>query len=320
MLKADLEKALKATVEEGVPLFRRTSIRVGGPCALFATAQGEQGLADALDACRQAGTPWHILGLGTNTLVSDAGFKGVVFKLAPAIEEFQDAGGGKGSLKLGAGNGLGRLVLRAREKGLVGMESLGGIPGTIGGAIAMNAGTKQGYVERITAEVGLVEPGRVRVLCAEEVGFAYRATSLPKDSVVTWARFLLPQGDADALAASKKALDDDVAWRKKTQPYDLPSFGSTFKNPRSDFAGRLVEACGLKGKAQGGAQISELHANFIVNRGGASCADVLALMKAMFSEVKARFGVALKPEVKLLGELDPADLPWAAPEGGQGVG
>jgi UDP-N-acetylmuramate dehydrogenase len=310
VLKADLERALKGPVEERVPLSKRTSIRVGGPCALLATAQTEQGLADALDTCQQAGTSWHILGLGTNTLVADAGFAGVIFKLAPAVEEFAEEKAGHGSLKLGAGNGLGRLILRARERGLVGMESLGGIPGTIGGAVAMNAGTKSGYVERICAEIGVVEPGRARALRAEEIGFTYRATKLPESAVVTWARFVLPRGDAQALAASKKALDDDVAWRKRTQPYDLPSFGSTFKNPPGDFAGRLIEACGLKGRQQGGAQISQLHANFIVNRGEATCADVLSLMKAMFSEVKARFGVCLSPEVKLLGEFDAIDVPW----------
>lgn len=315
MLKADLEKALGGPVEERADLSRRTSIRAGGTAELFATVASEEALARAIEVCAARGAAWHVLGLGSNTLVSDAGFRGVVLKLAPALapEEIGEAGGGRVRFKIGAGQALARLVHKARERRCVGMEFLGGIPGTIGGAVVMNAGTKGGSTGQICAEVGLVEAGRARTLPAEEIGFGYRTSRLPAGAVITWARFLLTPGDADALARSRQALDDDLAYRKRTQPYDLPSFGSTFKNPPGDHAARLIDACGLKGRAHGGAQISELHANFIVNRGGATAADVLALMGAMFGEVRARFGVQLAPEVKLLGEFDPAELPWSAP-------
>lgn len=314
VLEADLEKALGGPVDKNVTLAQRTSVRVGGAADFFATVGSAETLARALAVCADHDAAWHVLGLGSNTLVSDQGVRGVVFRLSQSLapEAVAAEGEGRFSFTLGAGQALSRLVSRARERRCVGMEYLGGIPGTVGGAVVMNAGTKHGSLENVCAEVGLVEPGRVRRLRADEVGFGYRSSKLPERSAITWARFVLPVGDDVAVLRSRKVLEDDMTRRRQTQPYDLPSFGSTFKNPPGDWAARLIEACGLKGKRQGGAQVSELHANFIVNRGGATAADIVELMRAMFEAVRERFGVALQPEVKLLGDFDAEGLPWGA--------
>jgi UDP-N-acetylmuramate dehydrogenase len=197
----------------------------------------------------------------------------------------------------------------AKAKDCVGMEFWAGIPGTIGGGVVMNAGTRAGSAEHICEEIGVAEPGLVRSLTASGVGFAYRQTALPTRAVVTWVKFRLRIAERAEVERSQRAIQEDMAARRLTQPLALPNFGSVFRNPPGDHAARLVQACGLKGLREGDAQISELHANFIVNRGKARASQVLALMRRMQDAVQGQFGVLLVPEVKLLGEFEPALLP-----------
>ncbi|MFN7133850.1 MAG: UDP-N-acetylmuramate dehydrogenase [Myxococcales bacterium] len=306
-LLGELQRFLGGRVEASAPLAPRTSVRVGGAAELLASPATLDALATLLAVCADRDVPYRVLGGGANTIVSDEGVRGVVVKLPPELfleESGEDAQGPW--VKLGAGQPIASLLRHAKAKGLTGMEFMAGIPGTIGGAVAMNAGTKTGWTGNIVEELAVCEPAGPRVLAREEVGFRYRHTSLSPLAVVVWAKFRLQRGD---VTASRAAMEQDLANRKRTQPLNLPNSGSVFRNPDGDFAARLVEASGLKGLRQGDAQISEVHANFIVNRGEAKASDVVALMKRMQDEVRARHGVQLVPEVKLFGEFDPAGLP-----------
>ena len=242
-----------------------------------------------------------VLGGGANLLVADAGVRGIVLRLPPDL--------GRESVRaprllLPAGLPTARAVQRAHAAGLVGAEFLRGIPGTLGGALAMNAGTRAGEMKDVVTHVEVATADGLTDLPAAALGFAYRTCRLPAGAVVTRIGLELRPGD---VAAAAKAMDEEWERRAASQPLDLPSFGSTFRNPPGDFAGRLVEAAGLKGHRIGGAQVSERHANFVVNTGGASARDVVALVRLMRERVQERSGVTLETEVRLVGEFDPGD-------------
>jgi UDP-N-acetylmuramate dehydrogenase len=215
--------------------------------------------------------------------------------LFPEVKQI-DSGGGR--LTLCAGAAIARLITLMKGNALVGAEFLAGIPGTIGGAVTMNAGTKHGECMSIVEAVELATPEGIGWLDAHQLTHRYRHTDLPPGAVVTRARFHLPFGD---LAQSQRKMDSDLGYRKSTQPLTQPNFGSVFKNPRPHFAGALIEAVGLKGQVIGRAQIPPLHANWIVNLGGASARDVTSLIALAQTRVRDRFGVELEPEVKRVG-------------------
>lgn len=313
---AELERVLEGGVEVNAALSARTSVRVGGAADVLAHPETEEALAKALDVCAQHAVPFTVLGGGANTIVADAGVRGVVFKLsARMVQEASVVDGDVGTVRLGAGAPIARIVSLARENGLVGTEFLAGIPGTVGGAVAMNAGTRHGSVEQIVEEIGIVEPSRARTLSRAEIGFGYRRTALPEHAVIVWAKFRVPVGEP---AKTRQLMDDDLAYRRRTQPLSLPNSGSVFRNPPGEFAGRLIQDCGLKGKRNGDAQLSELHGNFIVNRGRATAADVVGLMRLAQDAVEERFNVLLVPEVKLVGEFDEETLPRGRESRGPG--
>jgi UDP-N-acetylmuramate dehydrogenase len=193
-------------------------------------------------------------------------------------------------------------VQRAHALGLVGAEFLRGIPGTLGGAVAMNAGTRAGEMADVVTHVEIATADGVREIPAKELGFAYRTCRLPAGAVVTRVGLFLRAGD---VAAAAKAMDEEWERRSASQPLELPSFGSTFRNPPGDFAGRLLEAAGLKGLRIGGAEVSTRHANFVVNVGGATARDVLALVRLMRERVREQAGVTLETEVRLVGDFAP---------------
>lgn len=228
----------------------------------------------------------------------DGGIRGAVFKVAEGLSHCEFKGE---EVRVGAGYSMIRLTVEAGKMGLTGLEFAGGIPGSVGGAVYMNAGAHGAELSRILKEAEvLFETGETKVLTNEELGFSYRTSILQKQKgVVLEAVFSLKKGDRRKIAAVLAANKDR---RRKTQPLQLPCAGSVFRNPPGDHAGRLIEAAGLKGYTYGGAQISELHANFIVNRGGASAADVLTLMDHVQQTVKRKFGVDLHPEVLVVGE------------------
>lgn len=281
-----------------------TTYRVGGPAAVFAEVRSRAGLAALLALCAEHELPWLVVGNGSNVLFADAGFDGVVLHLRGGeldrIEVTRDAlGRGVHRLEAGAAVSITRLLRAAKEAEIAGVECLGGVPGTVGGAVVMNAGTVMGEVaDSLEAAEVVCGAEGPRWLPAAELGLSYRHSELPPGSVVTGARF----GCRDADPAMRARLDEVLAYRKRTQPLTQPSCGSVFANPPGDHAGRLIEAAGLKGRCVGGAQVSEQHANWIVNTGRATASDVRALIELCVAEVRRQHGVALRHEVRLLGD------------------
>jgi UDP-N-acetylmuramate dehydrogenase len=296
----DLLHHFRGELRQNEPLAQRSSVRVGGSADCFAKPADVEDLRVLLAACAEAAVPVSVLGGGANTLVADAGVEGVVLRL-PSWEGEATWVDDAGLFVLGAGTPIAKVPQLMKQHRLLGGEFLAGIPGTLGGAVSMNAGTKQGESERVIDAVEVVDAGGARWLRHDELSWRYRHCELPPGSVVSRVRVRLQRADEQALAASKQAMEADLAYRKSRQPLQLPNSGSVFTNPPGDHAGRLIEACGLKGTRRGNAQISELHANFIVNHGGALASDVRFLIELARGEVAARFGVALEPEVKLLG-------------------
>ena len=281
----------------GAPLAQRTAIRVGGPADLLVRPADPDDLVGVLAACRELALPVFVLGGGANLLVADRGIRGVVLRLPPWLgAETVSAE----RLVVSAGAATNRLVGRAQKLGLVGCEFLAGIPGTLGGNVAMNAGTRIGEMKDVVRRVELATAEGVGWIPAAALEFAYRTARLPPGSVVTRVEVELRPGDVAASAAAMRA---DVEHRRSTQPLTQPTFGSTFRNPPGEYAGRLIEAVGLKGQRVGGAKWSEVHANFIVNLGGATARDVLTLIRTARRRVREAFGVVLEPEVRLAGEF-----------------
>jgi UDP-N-acetylmuramate dehydrogenase len=291
----EIEARVRGEHLRDAPLAPRTAIRVGGPADLLVRPADPDALGALLRAVRDLGVPLAVLGGGANTLVADAGVRGVVLKLP---QDFPGEAMEGERLVLSAGAPTSRLPARAHARGLTGAEFLAGIPGTLGGATAMNAGTRLGEMKDVLQRVELATAEGTGFVPAATLGFAYRICRLPPGAVVTRLEVRLRPGDVEA---SRAAMRQDQEQRRRTQPLDRPTFGSTFTNPPGDFAGRLIEAAGLKGHRVGNATWSDVHANFIVNLGGATAADVLALIRLARERVRERFGVALETEVRFLG-------------------
>jgi UDP-N-acetylmuramate dehydrogenase len=290
-----------AEVFADYPLAPWCSVRVGGSAELFVRPKAPQVIVDVLRVTTDRGLPFTVLGGGANTLVGDGGVPGVTLKLPGDLcpEEVRADEGGAW-VTLPAGASIARLIQRMRSGGWVGAEFLAGIPGTLGGAVTMNAGTKMGECMSVVDAVELATADGIGWLPRRALAVEYRHTALPALSVVTRVRFRLPLGD---VARSEAAMEADLAYRKRTQPLSQPNFGSVFKNPPGEHAGRLIEQVGLKGHVVGGAQISALHANWIVNLGAATAMDVVALMGLAQTRVKEATGFSLEPEVKRVGRF-----------------
>jgi UDP-N-acetylmuramate dehydrogenase len=301
--RAGVAAAVRGECTPDAAMAPRTSIRVGGPADLLVRPADAADLVTLLAACEAAGVPLLVLGGGANLLVADAGIRGVVVRLPVDLGE-ESADGDR--LVLSAGAPVSRLVQRAQAAGLTGCEFAGGIPGTLGGAAAMNAGTRIGEMKDVVERVEVATASGLRWIPAAELGFAYRTCRLPPGSVVTRVAFRLRRGD---LAASRSVLEADREHRRRTQPLHLPTWGSTFRNPPGDHAGRLIEAAGLKGHRIGNAMWSDLHANFVVNLGGATARDCLALVRLARERVRERFGVELELELRLAGAFAPDEHP-----------
>ena len=298
-----VEPLLRGECHRDAPLAPRTAIRVGGPADLLVRPADAGDLSALLAACRRLSVPVTVLGGGANLLVSDRGVRGAVVRLPPDFGEEEGEGG---RLVLSAGAPTSRLTQRAQERGLVGCEFIAGIPGTLGGAVAMNAGTRIGEMKDVVSRVEVATPEGARWIEARDLGFAYRTCRLPPGAVVTRVEFRLRPGD---VVASRAAMEADKDYRRRTQPLTQPSWGSTFRNPPGDHAGRLLEAAGLKGHRIGGAAWSDVHANFVVNLGGATAADCLALIRLARRTVREKFAVELALEVRLAGEFGPGEAP-----------
>lgn len=282
-------------VKRDAPLAPWTSVRVGGNAEALIKPASADSLHKLLQFARSEGTPITILGGGANTLVGDLGVPGITLKLANDYfpEEIE-----KHRITVNAGSAIARIVTLMKQQNLVGAEFLAGIPGTLGGATTMNAGTKNGECMTIVEAVELATPDGLGWVTG--LTYRYRHTDLPPGSVVTRVRFQLREGD---LAESSAKMEADLGYRKRTQPLSQPNFGSVFTNPSGHFAGALIEKVNLKGHRIGNAQISTLHANWIVNLGGATAADVTGLMAEAQRRVLEETGVTLTPEVKRIGRF-----------------
>lgn len=289
------------TPEEGVlaenePLSRHTTWRIGGPAKLFCRLRTEAGLARVLADASRSGLPLALLGMGSNILVADEGFPGYVLKLEGDFLRVAIDGE---RLTAGGGAALGGACAAAARAGLSGIEAISGIPSSIGGAVRINAGAYGGEIFDVLETVRLVtREGERRAVRAAEIEHGYRSTKLIETrEIVSEAVLKLTPAPPEQIAAKTRAVADK---RRGALPSE-PNAGSVFKNPPGDFAGRLIEACGLKGERSGAAMISVRHANVIVNTGGASASDVLVLMRRMRDAVAEKFRVTLYPEVELLG-------------------
>lgn len=287
------------TVRAQEPLARATTFRIGGPAQWLVEVPSQRALLAVVRLAATAGVPLHLLGLGSNVLLPDEGLPGIVCRLGGELKRVRVRGA---LVSAGAGLALPQLARRMAARGLLGLEALSGFPSTVGGAVCMNAGCYGTEIKDVLVAVSVVErDGTARRLPLAALEPAYRSTALQRTgALVTRAVFRLRPGHA---AAALARIDELNAKRWASLPSGQPNAGSIFKNPPGDYAGRLIETCGLKGAREGGAEISLKHANVIVNTGGARAEDVLALMLRARDAVAARFGVELRPEVVLVGPL-----------------
>ena len=272
-------------------------MRVGGPADVFFLPDCAAQVKQALEIARELGLPALLMGNGSNLIVRDGGVRALVICLGERFARVDIDGE---VLTAQAGATLARVASMAQEAGLAGLEFAGGIPGTLGGGVAMNAGAYGGQLSDVLIEACVLLDGEEVILSREALEMGYRVTlPLKRGLPVLWARFRLTRDDPAAILARMKELN---ARRREKQPLSFPSAGSTFKRPEGHFAGALIEAAGLKGLTIGGAQVSEKHAGFVVNRGGATAGDVLSLIAEVQERVYAHAGVRLETEVRVVGE------------------
>lgn len=286
----------EGAVEPGAPLAPLTTWRIGGPARYLCRVRTEAALARVLGAASRASLPIALLGMGSNVLVADEGFPGCVLRLEGEFLEVRVEGE---RVLAGGGAPLGGVCAAAARAGLSGIEAISGIPSSIGGAVRINAGAYGGEIFDVLESVRLLaRDGAAREAAASEIPHGYRWTRLVETREIVAAAVLrLRPAGREEIAEKTRSVAD----RRRGALPSEPNAGSVFKNPEGDFAGRLIEACGLKGERRGGALVSPRHANVIVNTGGARASEVLALMRVMRDAVRGRFGVTLMPEVELLG-------------------
>jgi UDP-N-acetylmuramate dehydrogenase len=276
-----------------------TSFRIGGPVDIYIEPTDTEELSALVSYLRQSDSACLVLGNGSNILISDEGFRGVVLNIE---KHFSDLSVDEGVVTAGAGARLSKFVDFCVRQGMAGSEMLAGIPGTLGGAVIMNAGAYGGEISDYMLDATVLREGAVRTLTTKDCGFRYRGSDLRRD-IVLGARFRFPAGDIEALKARRKEL---LLKRNAAQPVQHPNAGSIFKNPAGGYAAKLIEECGLKGTRFGGAVISEQHANFIVNDEGAQATDVVDAINHVRRVVYDRTGVELEPEIQLIGFPDDA--------------
>lgn len=286
---------------EQEPMSSHISFRVGGPADYLVQAADEKAVADVLSFCRKEQIPCYVLGNGTNVLVKDEGYRGVILQIGQNMSDISVRREEDGSAVICAQAGalLSAIAHRALEEGLAGMEFAAGIPGSLGGAVVMNAGAYGGEMKDILTSVRLLMPdGEIVTKTPEELRLGYRYSLVPKlSATVLSAEIRLAAGDREEIRAK---MDDLAKQRRDKQPLEYPSAGSTFKRPVGHFAGKLIQDAGLRGYTVGGAQVSEKHCGFVINRGGATASDVLRLMEDVQRLVEKTSGVLLEPEVRIL--------------------
>lgn len=298
---AALARVMEGQVDYDFPMSGLTSMRIGGPAWAVAHPRDENDLAEAMIFCRQENLPFVLMGNGTNLLILDGELEAVVIRVAGGLDHIRVGEDPRGFVELEAGAGapLRRLLGFAVARGLSGLEFLAGIPGTVGGAVATNAGAFGRSVADAIMRVRLVNSAGERwELNVKDMKFSYRRAQLPPESALSAVVFRLLAGKPGVI---RRTMREHIKNRMLTQPLRFLSAGCIFKNPPGDFAGRLIEAAGMKGKRCGEAQISPIHANFIINRGQARAEDVLRLMQEARQRVMQLAGIELEPEIRILG-------------------
>lgn len=289
----------KENVYQQEPLKKHTTFRIGGPADLFVTPHTEEEVAETLKACKEAGENWYLMGNGSNLLVSDEGFGGVVVQLFKNFNSISIEGEVL-TAQAGALNSV--IAKRLLDESLTGYEFAAGIPGTIGGAVVMNAGAYGGEMKDVLLEVTILDENfDKKTIPATELELGYRTSIIAKKGyVVLEAKMKFCRGSQEAIKARMEELKEQ---RVSKQPLEYPSAGSTFKRPEGYFAGKLIMDSGLRGFTVGGAQVSEKHCGFVINKGDATAQDVCTLMKEVRRIVEEKYGVSLEAEVKLLGDF-----------------
>jgi len=291
-----IEKNTLAEVAINEPLSKHTTYGIGGPAEIMVFPENKTDLIQIIRTARKMNQPVSILGSGSNILISDNGIKGVVISLKNTLKliEIENQ-----KLYAECGSMLGRIVKQAVKHNLIGLENLNGVPGTLGGALVMNAGAWGGEISENLVQVELIdEDGKLRYLQKNEINFSYRQSSFNKKDILLSAEFLLKKADKEII---NKNFVEAQTGRKSTQPLNKRSAGSLFKNPKGHSAGKLIDEAGLKGFSVGQAKISDKHANFFINEGNASSRDMLQLIKKAHQTVKEKFNINLELEVKLMG-------------------
>lgn len=281
------------------PMSSHTTFRIGGPAEVFLMPESYEQIRSALALCREEGVPYFVLGNGSNLLVSDSGYRGVIIQMDRNMGDIELKGT---EIRACAGALLSSVAAAARKASLTGFEFAGGIPGTLGGAVVMNAGAYGGEMKDVLREVTVMtKEGDIRVIPSDRLELGYRTSIIKKAGyLVLEAVISLEKGDPQAIQEKTKEL---ASKRTEKQPLDYPSAGSTFKRPEGYFAGKLIMDSGLRGFRVGGAQVSEKHCGFVINTGGATAKDVKELMDHVIRTVKEKYNITLEPEVKFLGEF-----------------
>ncbi len=290
----NIQELVTGSISFSESLSKFTTFRVGGPADIYIEPATEEEICKLVSYFTKQNFPYIVLGNGSNVLISDEGIRGAVINLERSFSYVEIHGD---TVTAGAGILLSRFVEQCVQHGLQGVEMLAGIPGTLGGALLVNAGAYGSEISDHLVDIKVVKNGKIAVLPREEGEFAYRSSALQK-VIILEGRFRFSSADPGVLRERRKEL---LLKRNLSQPTNMPSAGSVFKNPSGDFAARLIESCGLKGVREGGAVVSEKHANFIVNVGGATARDILTLVRKVQSTVFEQTGVFLQPEIQFIG-------------------
>lgn len=282
------------------PMKKHTTFRIGGPADYYIIPHSTDELIQVIEACKAAKEPYYILGNGSNLLVGDRGYRGTIIQL---LRNYSDIRVDGEFVQAQAGALLSRIAKTALDNSLTGFEFAAGIPGTLGGAVVMNAGAYGGEMKDVLEEVKVLDPeGRIISLKQEELDMGYRSSAVARDGLIALeARIRLKSGDAVQI---RSRMDELKEKRITKQPLEYASAGSTFKRPQGNFAGKLIMEAGLAGFSVGDAQVSGKHCGFVINRGEASAKDVRILMEEVIRRVKEHSGITLEPEVKMLGEFE----------------
>lgn len=279
------------------PMNKHTTFRIGGNADIFVTPESDEQILKAIEIAQRNNIPYYIVGNGSNLLVKDKGFRGVIIQIYKNFSRIEVNGN---EIKVQAGALLSAVAKTALNNCLTGMECLSGIPGTIGGAVCMNAGAYGGEIKDIVTGVKVIKDNKIITITNEEAGFGYRHSNIMSDKMIVLEAYIsLEKGDSGAIRTKMSELMEQ---RNSKQPVELPSAGSTFKRPEGYFAGKLIDDSGLRGYSVGAAQVSPKHCGFIVNNGGATADDVLTLINNVSDVVMDKFGVRLEPEVRIIGE------------------